>query len=108
MGLYVHNLRILRRHWKVIGVTTDQRSNRWKCGCSALLGFDVADAGFWSGLSNCGYTTEELARLRPEWSKRINDFGLLQSGGDALTFREVSDRRVPEHAPFWVYSADSC
>jgi hypothetical protein len=70
---------------------------------STFLGYDVADAGFWSGLSNCGYTQEELDQLRPEWSKKINDFGLLESEEDALAFKDISDQRVPEHAPFWVF-----
>jgi hypothetical protein len=70
---------------------------------SVPLGYDVADAGFISGLSNCGYTDEELEALRPECATRINDFGLLQTLGDAFAFVGVSNRRVPEHAPFWVY-----
>lgn len=70
---------------------------------SLLLGYDVADAGFWSGLSNCGYSKEEASALRPEWAKRMNDQGLLASLDDALAFRQISDGRVPEHAPFWVY-----
>jgi hypothetical protein len=70
---------------------------------SVLLGYDVADAGLWSGLSNCGYTEDELNQIRPEWSKKINDLGLLESEEDAVAFKEISDKRVPEHAPFWVY-----
>jgi hypothetical protein len=70
---------------------------------SLLLGYDVADAGFTSGLSNCGYSDEELEALRPEWAKRINDFGLLRAQEDAFAFVEISNRRVPEHAPFWVF-----
>jgi len=70
---------------------------------STFLGYDVADVGFWSGLSNCAYTKQELAELRPNWSKRINDFGLLQLESDAIAFKEISDMRVPDHAPFWVY-----
>lgn len=70
---------------------------------SICLGFDVADSGFWSGLSNCGYSEAERAELRPKWQGRINDFGLLKSEQDALEFRELSDVRVPEHAPFWVF-----
>ncbi len=72
-------------------------------GDSICLGFDVADSGFWSGLSNCGYSEAERAELRPKWHGRINDFGLLKSEQDALEFRDLSDARVPEHAPFWVY-----
>jgi hypothetical protein len=70
---------------------------------STCLGFDVADAGFLSGLSNCGYSEEDRARLRPEWQSKINDFGLLKSEQDAVMFKEMTDARVPEHAPFWVY-----
>lgn len=70
---------------------------------SICLGFDVADAGLWSGLSNCGYSEAERAELRPKWQRRINDFGLLKSEENALEFRELSDVRVSEHAPFWVY-----
>jgi len=70
---------------------------------SVFLGYDVADAGFLSGLSNCGYSVEERETLRPYWASRVNDFGLLQTEQDAFAFRDLSDRRVPEHAPFWVY-----
>ena len=70
---------------------------------SILLGFDVADLGLWSGLSNCGYSEEERGSLRPEWQCRVNGFGLLISEQDATAFKETSDVRVPEHAPFWTY-----
>jgi hypothetical protein len=70
---------------------------------STCLGFDVADAGLWSGLSNCRYSEAELAKLRPDWQGKINDFGLMKSEHDALEFRELSDLRVSEHAPFWVF-----
>ena len=70
---------------------------------SVLLGHDVADVGFWSGLSNCGYDPEQLVGLRPKWAKRINDSGLLPSEQDALAFKKISDERVADHAPFWVY-----
>jgi hypothetical protein len=74
---------------------------------SVFLGYDVADVGFLSGLSNCGYTPAELVELRPTWSKRINDFGLLQLENDALDFKEISDTRASEHTPFWVYRLHS-
>ena len=70
---------------------------------SVCLGFDVADAGFFSGLSDCGYSEEERAELRPKWHYRINDLGLLKSEQDAREFKELSDVRVSEHAPFWVF-----
>ena len=70
---------------------------------SHFLGFDVADASHLSGLCNCGYKTEQKKELSVRWAKRLNDFGLLQSLEDALEFREMTDKRVAEHAPFWIY-----
>jgi hypothetical protein len=70
---------------------------------SELLGFDVADSGLYSGLCNCGYTPEERQQLTPIWADKINDAGLLRELDDAIGFRALSDLRVPEHAPFWVY-----
>lgn len=71
---------------------------------SSLLGYDVADAGRISGLSNCGYTEEEIKVLGAVWADRLNSFGLLSTIEDAVAFRRVCDQRVPEHAPFWVYA----
>jgi hypothetical protein len=68
-----------------------------------FLGFDVADAGHISGLSNCGYKEEEKGRLGKLWGKRLNKYGLLPSLGDATEFREMTNERVPEHAPFWIF-----
>jgi hypothetical protein len=71
---------------------------------SSLLGYDVADAGWISGLSNCGYTDDEIKTLAPVWAPRLNSFGLLASVEDAVAFRQVCDARVTEHAPFWIYA----
>lgn len=69
-----------------------------------LLGFDVADAGLISGLSNCGYTRAEIAGLRAAWASTLNAHHLFDDVEKALAFREMTDRRVPEHAPFFVYA----
>ena len=69
---------------------------------STLLGYDVADAGWISGLSNCGYTEGDLRAMGPVWADRLNSFGLLSNLEDAVAFRQQCDQRVPEHAPFWV------
>jgi hypothetical protein len=71
---------------------------------STLLGYDVADAGRISGLSNCGYTEGEVRAMGPVWADRLNSFGLLSTLEDAVAFRQQCDQRVPEHAPFWVYA----
>lgn len=69
-----------------------------------LLGYDVADGGCISGLSNCGYTELERARLLPEWGPRVGGAHLLGTVEDAFAFRRVADVRVSEHAPFFVYA----
>ncbi len=69
-----------------------------------LLGYDVADEGNISGLSNCGFGEDEMVSLRATWASRINDYGLMTNLSDALSFRSITDRRVSEHAPFQVYA----
>jgi hypothetical protein len=65
----------------------------------------TVDAMAWpSGLVNCGYTQEDLLALRPTWDLRLNAFGLFDSIEDAVAYRDITDARVPEHAPFWVYA----
>jgi hypothetical protein len=71
---------------------------------SELLGFDVAEASWISGLNNCGYTAEDKEQLQPTWSRRLNEFGLLKTYEDAAEFKGISDRRAQEDAPFWVFS----
>ena len=56
-----------------------------------------------SGLSNCGYDPEERAALAPVWGPRLNDQHLFDEFTDADAFREITDRRVTEHAPFYVH-----
>jgi hypothetical protein len=68
-----------------------------------FLGFDVADATQLSALSNCNYTQGERQRLQSKWAERLNDFGLLSTYEHALEFKDVSNERVTEDAPFWIY-----
>lgn len=67
------------------------------------LGFDVADRGPTSGLSNCSYAADEMAQARRSWGNRLNSAGLLERLEDALSFAEFSDARVPDHKPFFIY-----
>ena len=69
----------------------------------SFLGYDVADAGLLSGLSNCGYEEDERAALRARFGQRLNEHHLFAAREDAEAFRGLTDRRVPEHAPFSVY-----
>jgi len=73
-------------------------SQGWK-----LLGYDVADRSLLSGLSNCGYDGEEKPILTKTWPDKLNEVGLLRDLNDAMEFKDVTNRRVPEHAPFLVF-----
>jgi hypothetical protein len=68
-----------------------------------LLGYDVADYDLLGGLANCGYTPEEAAALAPVWAPLLNQWHLFSNRADAGAFAAVTDRRVPEHAPFYAY-----
>lgn len=70
-----------------------------------FLGFDVADMWLQSGLSNCGFLPEQedVAGLKGAWAPKLNDFHLLQALGEAVEFKELSNRRAEEHAPFFVF-----
>jgi hypothetical protein len=70
----------------------------------SFLGFDVADAGFISGLTNCGYGAGERDGLRATWRQALNVHHLFSGLDEAFAFKAVADRRVLEHAPFFVYS----
>jgi hypothetical protein len=68
-----------------------------------LLGYDVADYNLLGGLTNCGYAPEEAASLAPVWAPRLNEWHLFGNPEDATAFAVVTAKRVPEHAPFFVY-----
>jgi len=71
---------------------------------SKLLGYDVADASLLSGLSNCSYSDEERLTLGRKWSAKLNEHGLFADLDSALEYKKITDVRVAEHAPFWVFS----
>jgi hypothetical protein len=66
-----------------------------------FLGFDIADAGLTSGLSNCGYEPLERVGLQ-SWTSALNEHHLFTDPQRAWAFRAITDGRVPEHAPFFV------
>jgi hypothetical protein len=68
-----------------------------------LLGYDVADFPL-SGLSDCGYTPEDSDRWRDTWAPKLNEHHLFRDPETAFAFLQVTNMRVPEHAPFHVYS----
>jgi len=69
-----------------------------------FLGYDVADLWGLSGLMNCGFLPEleDVEALRLRWGPKLNDFHLFASLEDAREFKDFSNLRVAEHAPFFV------
>jgi hypothetical protein len=68
-----------------------------------LLGYDVAAQSFLSGLSNIGYSESDLAQLKPIWSPYLNEHHLFMDVDRAMAFKAISNNRVKEHAPFFVF-----
>jgi hypothetical protein len=62
------------------------------------------DAGFTSALSNCSFAEGERESLRASWGVALNEHHLFMDVEKAFAFRRLSDSRVPEHAPFFVYA----
>lgn len=69
-----------------------------------LLGFDVGDAGFTSGLSNCAYDPAGSESFRQRWTTELNEHHLFTDFGKAGAFKEIMALRAPEHAPSFVYA----
>lgn len=68
-----------------------------------LLGYDVADRYMISGLTNCGYDDNEKILLQKRWGSLINEYGLIKTLDDAVSFKRVCNKRVQTHYPFYVY-----
>jgi hypothetical protein len=69
-----------------------------------LLGYDVADRWLLSGLSDCGWAPGEI-RPSGAWSvAQLNEHHLFHEPERAFEYVEAVNLRVPEHAPFFVYS----
>jgi hypothetical protein len=67
------------------------------------LGFDVAAPDRSSFLSGYEHTPEEMNDARMKWSAQLNDWGLLRNVESAIAFKEFSNAKMPENAPFYIY-----
>jgi len=66
-----------------------------------FLGFDVVESCLGiSGLSNCGYSADDLAVLGPKYGQSLNGCGLFEDIEEAAKCSRDTTDRVPEHAPF--------
>ena len=88
-----------RERWdqRIVGMTPPAVSEAWE-----FLGYDVSDGWLLSGLSNCGYG-EAAESLRQEWAPHLNEHHLFDDLDKAVGFEAMTDVRVEEHAPFYVY-----
>ncbi len=107
--------------WILAGVTLhliddlSEEVDRWKSDVPApspssraqawsLLGYDVSDRWLLSGLSNCGFLPgEDVQAVRKKWSDKLNDYHLFEKLDSAIEFRALSDQRVLEHSPFFIF-----
>jgi len=69
------------------------------------IGIDVSDISLLSGLMNCGFDPmmENVDYLRSKWSPYLNKYHLFSDYHAALEFKEFSNERVKEHAPFYLF-----
>ena len=72
-------------------------SGHWKS-----LGYDVADRFLTSSLF-CSRPGEDFALVERDWAAAIDEHHLFSDLDTAEGFRKLSDRRIPEHAPHFVY-----
>lgn len=76
-----------------------ERDEAW-----GFLGYDVADRWLLSGLGNCGFLdTEDVRDLKMEWGPKLNEHHLFENLEQARLFTELSDKRVSEHSPFFIF-----
>lgn len=70
-----------------------------------ILGYDVADNYLCSSLTNIGYSDGDgQQKLKDTFAKHLNCFHLFEDPEMASTFADASNKRVPEHAPFFVFA----
>lgn len=91
--------------WQVLPEPTEWNPSgtEWSC-----LGYDIADAGLVSGLSNCGYSQAEKESLGASWASAINKLHLFEAPSRADSYTETTAQRVREHAPFYVFGLHAC
>lgn len=71
----------------------------------SLAGFDIADLGLISALSNCGISLKEKEFLISEYklNESLNQFHLIQDIKIAYSLKNKFDELIHEHSPFYIY-----
>jgi hypothetical protein len=112
--------RILERYWTIaVTLSTDTchepEKLLWKSvvlhACPrklsstwSFLGYDVADRFLFSALTNSvHHKHKDYEEIKAAFLNGINSYHLLRNTELAICFREVANRRSPEHKPFFVF-----
>jgi len=66
------------------------------------LGYDCVDMGFISGLTDCEFLATDRHAVLARFGPHLNRCGLFGDPAHAMEFCEVSNVRIPSHAPFEV------
>jgi hypothetical protein len=101
IAVFLDNVSVLAPLWQAVsheGVTPSTVPPEW-----TTLGYDVADEGQVSALSNCQFEEDDMVEARRRWREHINESGLFDNASVAAEFVNSANERVPEHAPFYVY-----
>ncbi len=102
ISLHVDKEALAKEYWSAVlhpALSMNDLPKNWK-----LIGYDIADQDMISGMSNCDYKADEVVALRELCKDHLNEYGLFHSFEDALSFRGLTDKRVPNHSPFYIYS----
>jgi hypothetical protein len=87
--------------WQAISgctVRPAHQSGEWE-----RLGYDVANSGFTSALSNFGRSAAERIQAESTWGACLNDFGLFRTVTDAARFRGDSNNLLASDGPFYIF-----
>lgn len=69
-----------------------------------LLGFDAANSGMLSALTNCGRTGPLADATRQTYGSRLTEHGLLKEEADAVKFAEEANRWAQGDGPFYAFA----
>lgn len=81
---------------EAFNIRPDTLSPEW-----TLLGYDVSDYYYYSGLTNMGEIRLE-PKMHP-WASQLNEYHLFTNATMARHFSQISDQRADEHSPFYVF-----
>lgn len=68
-----------------------------------LLGYDVADNGYYSALTNFARARARHDQLRVDWQDEMNPHGLFHGAEGAVRFATAMNDEHPDHAPFYAF-----